>query len=147
MDITETFEVDLPPAAVFAVLADPERLHEWQPTTVDVRRKATGPLSEGEVFEETHKAGPRRLDSTFRVAAYDPPRKFALVAVEGPVKFDGRWDLEEREGRTLVKFRGSGAPRLLAPLLRRRFRGYHVKLRALVEGGRADAPRSPPRVA
>jgi carbon monoxide dehydrogenase subunit G len=147
MDITETFEVDRPPAAVFAVLTDPERLPEWQPTTVDVRRTATGPLSEGEVFEETHKAGPRRMDSTFRVAAYDAPRQFALVAVEGPVKFDGRWELEARQGGTLVTFTGSGAPRLLAPLLRRRFRGYHEKLRGLVEDDRAAAPPTPPPAA
>jgi uncharacterized protein YndB with AHSA1/START domain len=147
MDITETFEVDRPPAAVFAVLTDPERLPEWQPTTIDVRRTATGPLSQGEVFEETHKAGPRRLDSTFRVAALDPPRQFALTAVDGPVKFDGRWELEEREGRTLVTFTGSGAPRLLAPLLRRRFRGYHEKLKAMVEDGRADAAPLPQPVA
>src|SRR5688572_19704817 len=130
MQITQTQEIDRPAEAVFAVLTDPARLHEWQPTTVDVRRTATGPFTVGEVFEETHKAGPRRLDSTFRVAAYDRPREFALVAVEGPVKFDGRWQLEDEEGRTTVTFTGGGAPWLLAPLLRRRFRGYHEKLRA-----------------
>ena len=143
MEITETFEVDRSPEAVFAVLTDPERLHEWQPTTVDVRRTVTGPFSVGEVFEETHKAGPRRLDSTVRCAAYDRPRVFALEAVDGPVKFDGRWQLEDRQGRTLVTFTGRGAPRLLAPLLRRRFRGYHEKLWALVEDDRGGAP--PPR--
>jgi carbon monoxide dehydrogenase subunit G len=148
MEIRQTFDVGGPPEAVFAVLTDPERLHEWQPTTVDVRRKVTGPLSEGEVFEETHKAGPRRLDSTFRCVAYDPPRAFALEAVDGPVKFDGRWELAGSGAATTVSFTGTGdAPRLLAPLMRRaldrRFRGYHAKLSALVEAGRAAAP--PPR--
>jgi uncharacterized protein YndB with AHSA1/START domain len=148
MEITQTFEVERPPDAVFAVLTDPDRLHEWQPTTVGVRRTATGPLSQGEVFEETHKAGPRRLDSTFRCVAYEPPRAFALEAVDGPVKFDGRWELAGRDGATTVTFTGTGeAPRLLAPLMRRaldrRFRSYHAKLKGLVEADRAAA--RPPR--
>jgi uncharacterized protein YndB with AHSA1/START domain len=138
IEITQTFDVERPADAVFTYLTDPDKLASWQPTTVDVRRKAHGPFTEGEVFEETHKAGPRRLDSTFRVQAYDPPREFALVALEGPVKFDGRWQLAEGDGATTVTFTGTGeAPRLLGPLMRRvldgRFRGYHRTLKGLIE--------------
>jgi uncharacterized protein YndB with AHSA1/START domain len=141
MEITQTFVIDRPATSVFAYLTDPDKLAAWQPTTVDVRRQASGPFQAGEVFEETHKAGPRKLVSTFRVEAYDPPREFALVALEGPVKFDGRWQLaESAAGATTVTFTGTGeAPRLLAPLMRRmldgRFRGYHRTLKELVEAG------------
>jgi uncharacterized protein YndB with AHSA1/START domain len=137
-EITQTFTVDRPADAVFAYLTDPDKLASWQPTTVDVRRQATGPFRTGEVFEETHKAGPRKLDSTFRVDAYEPPREFSLVALEGPVKFDGRWQLAEAQGATTVTFTGAGsAPRLLAPLMKRsldsRFRSYHRTLKGLIE--------------
>ena len=133
--------IDRPPDAVFAVLTDPDRLAEWQPTTVEVRRSAAGPLSRGERFQEVHKAMGRRLESTFEVADYEPGRRFTLHAVDGPMLLDGHWDLAAADGGTRLHFVGEGpvkGPMKLfeGPLSRsldKRFRGYHATLKRLVE--------------
>jgi uncharacterized protein YndB with AHSA1/START domain len=135
--------IDRSPDAVFALLTDTERLAEWQPTTVEVRRGAVGPLSRGERFSEVHKAMGRKLESTFEVAEYEPGRLFALHAVDGPMLLDGRWELAPDNGGTLLHFVGEGpvkGPMKLVegPLgrsLDKRFRGYHATLKRLVEAG------------
>src|SRR5687768_7297260 len=104
MRFEHTLMIDRPPDAVFAVLTDTERLVEWQPTTVEVRRGSAGPLSPGERFGEVHKAMGRRLESTFEVAAYEPSRHFALHAVDGPMLLDGDWELEPDAGGTRLSF-------------------------------------------
>ena len=133
--------IDRSPDAVFAVLTDTDRLAEWQPTTVDVRRSAAGPLSRGERFQEVHKAMGRRLESTFEVAECEPGHLFALHAVDGPMLLDGRWELAAADGGTRLHFVGEGpvkGPMKLVegPLSRsldKRFRGYHATLKRLVE--------------
>src|SRR5919206_4989002 len=76
MRIEDEIHIGAEAAEVFAVLSDPERLSEWQPTTVAVRRQRQGPLSVGERFEEVHKGLGRELTSTVEVVACDAPRLF-----------------------------------------------------------------------
>jgi uncharacterized protein YndB with AHSA1/START domain len=125
------------PAEVFAFLTDPEKLSAWQSTTVAVRRQWQGPLTAGERFEEVHTALGRELTSIVEVAAYDAPRLFALHMVSGAVPLDGRWELEPSRGGTLLRFVGEGdirgPMRLAKPVLARQFRGYHKRLKDLVE--------------
>src|SRR5687767_14137854 len=109
MRFEHTLMIDRPPDAVFALLTDTERLAEWQPTTVEVRRSASGPLSRGERFGEVHKAMGRKMESTFEVAEYEPGRLFALHAVDGPMLLDGRWELAaDGNGGTSLHFIGEG---------------------------------------
>jgi carbon monoxide dehydrogenase subunit G len=135
--IEHEIHIDREPAEVFAFLTDSENLSAWQPTTVAVRRQQQGPLALGERFEEVHKALRRELASTVEVAAYDPPRLFALHLVSGAVPLDGRWELEPSPGGTLLRFVGEGDVhgllRLTKPMLARQFRGYHKRLKDLVE--------------
>lgn len=136
--------IDRDPDAVFDVLTDVDRLHEWQPTTVSVHRDATGPLSRGERLEEVHAAMGRKSKSTFEVAAYEPGRLFAMRAIDGPLLLDGRWELSAHNGGgTELRFTGEGPVKgplklLEKPLTRsldKRFRGYHATLKRLVEAG------------
>jgi uncharacterized protein YndB with AHSA1/START domain len=135
--IEHELHIDREPAEVFAFLTDPENLPAWQPTTVAVRRQRQGPLTVGERFEEVHKAFGRELTSTVEVAAHDTPRLFALHMVSGAIPLDGRWELEPSRGGTLLRFVGEGdvrgLMRLAKPMLARRFRGYHERLKGLVE--------------
>jgi hypothetical protein len=71
------------------------------------------------------------------VAAYEDPRLFALNIVEGAMPLDGRWELEPRAGGTRLRFTGQadvrGPLRMAKPMLARRFRRYHDRLRELLE--------------
>ena len=140
MRIEHEIHIAAEPAEVFAVLTDPKRLSAWQSTTVAVRRQRQGPLDVGERFEEVHKGLGRELTSTVEVAAYEPPRLFALRMVSGAVPLDGRWELEPSRSGTRLRFVGEGdvrgPMRLARPVLARQFRGYNKRLKSLVEDGR-----------
>jgi uncharacterized protein YndB with AHSA1/START domain len=133
MRVEDTFEVRRPPEAVFDYLTDPERLPEWQTSTVEVRREGSGPLEVGERFKEVHAAMGRKLESTVEVAESARPSAFALRILDGALPLDGRWTFEANGGGTRVHFVGeaqvSGVKKLARPLIARQFRGYHRLLR------------------
>ena len=142
MRFEHTLTIDRPPEAVFSVLTDPDRLHEWQPIKVEVRRTATGPLSRGERVEEANKVMGRTTWSTFEVTEYDPGRLFAMKAIDGPLLLDGRWEFGADDGGTRLHVAGSGPPPrlrfldgVISRVLDKRFRGYHAALKRLVESG------------
>jgi len=138
MRIEDTFEVGRPPEAVFDYLTDPERLPEWQTSTVEVRRQRTGPLEVGERFSEVHAAMGRKLESTVEVAEHTPPSAFALKILDGALPLDGRWTFEPNGEGTRVHFVGEADVRslkkLARPVIARQFRGYHELLKKRVEG-------------
>lgn len=137
MRIESVIEIDRDPEVVFAVLTDADKLPAWQPNTTAVKREQEGPLTVGERFQEVHRAMGRDLRSTVEVAACDAPRLFELHIVSGPMPLDGRWELEPSPGGTRLRFTGDaqvrGPMRLLKPMIARQFRGYHKRLKALVE--------------
>jgi carbon monoxide dehydrogenase subunit G len=137
MRIEDTFDVQSPPEAVFDYLTDPERLPEWQTSTVEVRRERSGPLEVGERFKEVHAAMGRKLESTVEVAESARPSAFALKILDGAMPLDGRWTFEPDGDRTRVRFVGEadvrGAKKLARPLIARQFRGYHRLLKQRLE--------------
>jgi uncharacterized protein YndB with AHSA1/START domain len=120
MTVNHTFQIDRSATTVFATLADPSRLADWQ-GEVEIERDRSGPLVAGERFGEVHTAMGRSLRSTVEVVEADAPRVLALRILDGPIPFDGRWTLEEEGASTSVRFEGE-------------LRGHHARLRALVEG-------------
>jgi uncharacterized protein YndB with AHSA1/START domain len=130
-------DVDAPVEEVFAYLSDPARLHEWQQTTaVDVL--TDGPVGVGTRIRETREVLGRKLTQTVEVTEHDPPRRFALRVVEGPVKVDGEQELEERAGGTRIHVRAEGqAPRLagavMKPALERQLKAHYARLKATLE--------------
>jgi uncharacterized protein YndB with AHSA1/START domain len=135
--IEHTIEIARPPQAVFDYLTDPERLPEWQTSTVEVRRERSGPLEVGERFHEVHAAMGRKLESTVEVAESTPPSVFALKILDGAMPLDGRWTFEPITDGTRVHFVGEanvgGLKKLARPLLARQFRGYHQLLKRQLE--------------
>jgi uncharacterized protein YndB with AHSA1/START domain len=135
--IEDAVEIARPPQEVFDFLTDPERLPEWQTSTVEVRRERSGPLEPGERFKEVHAAMGRRLESTVEVAEITPPSAFALKILDGAMPLDGRWTFEPAGGGTRVHFVGEadvrGPKKLARPLLARQFRGYHRLLKQRLE--------------
>ncbi len=141
MRIEQTVTIDRLPQEVFAYVTDPDKLATWQTTTVAVERDSSGPFTVGERFSEVHAAMGRKIRSSFEVAVHDPPRAFGLRALDGPLRLDGHWTFEPDGDATRVRFVGEGAVhgpmRALSGVLRRsidrRFRGYHARLKALLE--------------
>ena len=82
----------------------------------------------------------RKLTQTVEVTEHDPPRRFSLRVVEGPVKVNGTQELKERGGATRIHVRAEGrAPRLagamMKPALERQLRGHYDRLKRNLDSG------------
>ena len=136
-------EIARPPAEVWAYLADPSHLPDWQEDVEEVRDAPGGPLGAGATFTEVRSFLGKRAESTLEVTAADPGRELSLRTVSGPVQVSISHRLEPAGDGTLVfveaeadagKLLGLGGP-LLRKAAERRARSDFERLKALLEAG------------
>ncbi|GAA2572811.1 SRPBCC family protein [Actinomadura fulvescens] len=126
-------EIARPADEVFAYVTDPARFPEWQHDVVDVR------LGAGETFTTRRRIGRPERTMTQRVTVNDPPRRWAVRALDGPVRPNAEITVEPLGDRSRVTFsldfEGRGIGRLLVPLVVRRGarKGAPVSYRRLKE--------------
>jgi uncharacterized protein YndB with AHSA1/START domain len=144
IDFSIDVDIARPPAEVFAVVADPSRLPEWQPLVVEVEMLEDGPLREGSRVREVRAMRKKRIEQIVEVSELDPPRRFGVRIVEGPLPVNGDLTFSPvADGGTRLHVHAHGSPRgamrLLGPLLtvglRREFRKQYRGLKELVEAG------------
>ena len=134
-------EIARPPAEVYAYLADPTHLREWQQDVEEVRDAPGGPLPVGATFTEVRSFLGKRAESTLEVTASEPGRELSLRTVSGPVPVSIRHLLEPVAGGTVVLLEAEADPGKLfglgGPLLRkaaeRRARGDFERLKTVLE--------------
>ena len=95
-------EIARPPAEVYAYLADPAHLHDWQEDVEEVRDAPGGPLPAGATFTEVRSFLGKRAESTLEVTTAEPGRELSLRTVSGPVQVSIRHLLEPAGDGTLV---------------------------------------------
>ena len=128
IEVEHTLEIARPVDEVFGYLTDIPRIPEWQASAEgDAGRRARrgrddprGAVDDG-----------RRATSTLEVTEYDPPNRFSLHVVEGPIRYSVEHALEAVDGRTRVRFIGrgetKGVPRLMLGTVRRTMERQFVK--------------------
>jgi ligand-binding SRPBCC domain-containing protein len=67
-----------PPEAVFAYLAEPERLPEWTPGVLAVLRTSPGPIGVGATTSTQVEAFGMRQTLLGRCTIFDPPRRLSV---------------------------------------------------------------------
>ena len=121
IEVEHTLEIDRPAQEVFDYLTDVSRLPEWQSSAESAELE--GSLGEGARIREVRTFMGRRAASTLEVTEYDPPRRFSLHVVEGPIEYAVEHALEAVDGRTRIRFVGRGetprVPRLMQGAIRR----------------------------
>ena len=134
-------EIARPPADVYAYLADPTHLPDWQEDVEEVRGAPGGPLAAGASFTEVRSFLGKRAESTLEATVAEPGRQLSLRTVSGPVQVTIRHLLEPAGEGTLVrveadadagKLLGLGGP-LLRKAAERRARGDFERLKAVLE--------------
>jgi uncharacterized protein YndB with AHSA1/START domain len=115
-------QISQPRGIVFEFLTDLDNLPKWQSGVVQSRRLSQGLVRPGFQFEETAKVGPWRLHTVCTVTDIKPNERFAFEAKsDGPLDYDGRFELQPVAGGTRVTLSGDarlkGLWRLLQPLL------------------------------
>jgi uncharacterized membrane protein len=118
--------VQRPIEEVFAFLADAENDPRWRSAVLDIARV------EGDGVGARYKQGVkgpmgRRIAADFEITAFAPPRTIGFRGTAGPVRPEGRYELEPADGGTRVRFslafEPRGVKRLMAPSVARAMRG------------------------
>lgn len=137
----DEWRVAAPPAAVREVVRAVESWPEWWPSVERVTRVPSG---DGEVWRFVFRTRlPYRMEFEARVLR-DDPLHGVRTTVTGRVEGEGRWEVTEVEGGSLVGFDWEVRPhllwmRVLSPLARPVFVWNHREL--MEEGGEALAAR------
>ena len=126
-----TIEIARTPQEVFSYLTDVSNLPAWQGGV----KSAT--LRDGRIEESRSLLG-RELHTTLEVVEQDEPRVFTLRALDSPVPFTVRHELEPADGGTrLTVTAEGGVPGFAAGLLARRaekqFRKDFERLKEILE--------------
>lgn len=127
-------DIDRAPEDVYAYLTDVTNLPNWQSGVHSARREGS------QIHESRHMLG-RELNTTLEIEEEDPPRVFALRAVNSPVPFSVRHELEPSGGGTRLTVTGEGdagmLPGFAAGIMARRaekqFRKDFERLKKLLE--------------
>jgi uncharacterized membrane protein len=134
-------EIARPADEVYAYLADPANLPEWQDEVVEVRGTTGEPLPVGATFTEVRTFLGKRIESEIEVTVSTPGREYSLRSRSGPVQFSVRHLIEPGDTATRLRLEGEANPGklfgLAGPLLRkaaeRRTRGDFRRLKAVLE--------------
>jgi carbon monoxide dehydrogenase subunit G len=126
-----TIEIERSPEDVFAYLTDVSNLTTWQDGVHRAEIVDGGEVRAGaRIGESRHMLG-RELHTTLEIADFDPPRVFALRALDGPVPFSVRHELEPAGEGTQLRVIGEAEIALLpgfaAGIMERRARKQFQK--------------------
>lgn len=122
--IVNSIEISRRPEDVYAYLADPSHVPEWQESAVSARGDA--PLTMGSRVVVTRKVGGTEREMTNEVTEVTPPRSWSLRGVDGPIRGNVTGTIEPLEGgersrvTIALDFEGHGIGKLLLPLFVRR---------------------------
>jgi len=136
-----TVDIARPPDEVFAYLTDVSNLPAWQAGVRSAQIVGGGePGAGARIAESRHLLG-REFHTTLEIADYEPPRLFALRALDGPVPFSVRHELEPTESGTRLRVTGEGdhgllpgfAAGMVARRVQKQFRTDFERLKHLLE--------------
>ena len=123
--IESSIDIARPPDEVFAYLADPSRVAEWQHDVVRVDVEGVGPPGLGARFTTTRRIGGVERTMTQEVTELSPPMSWAVHGVDGPIRPSARVTVAPLDGGTrsrvlfALDFEGHGIGRPLVPAVRR----------------------------
>jgi uncharacterized membrane protein len=143
--------IEQPVDVVFGYVADVRNLPEWQESAV-----AAEWLEEGSRFRERRSFLGRTAELELEVTASEPPSRFDVKSVKGPVQFEIRHDFAGTDGVTQLRVTAEahvgGALRFAAGMAKkqveRQFRSDLERLKEVLERRDEESPSDrPPRLA
>jgi uncharacterized protein YndB with AHSA1/START domain len=133
--------IQRPVDAVFAILADIDRLPEWVGSVVASEKTSSGPVAVGTTIRQDLKIVGRRQEGWVEVTNYDPPHRLEQRFTTGPVHGTMRYSLTALDGATKVlqeveaEFGGSLRPpdSIVASVMKSEFQADLDRLKLLIE--------------
>lgn len=137
VDVTvETF-IAAPPAAVAAIMFDPDHDPRWIGGVRLARRLGAGPLAVGGRVRREGGLPFRRFAWTTEATAHVPARELSMRFLDGPIEGEAAYVLEPKESGTRTILRVRGALRMFFPfaaaIVAASMRADLARLKRLVE--------------
>lgn len=119
--IMSTVEIACSAQKAFSYVTDPSRFREWQEGVRSGGVEGSGPQAVGSRCTTTRLLGGRERASTQEITVLDPPRRWSVRGIDGPVRADVDVvvePLDEDSSRVTIElqFNGYGIGRVLVPL-------------------------------
>jgi uncharacterized protein YndB with AHSA1/START domain len=124
--IVTSIEIARPQDEVFSYVTDPSRFAEWQAGVTGGHVEGGKSPSVGAKCITTRKIGGSEREVTSEITAIDPPARWAIHGIDGPIRATVDVTVEPLNGgaqsRLTIEldFAGHGIGRLLVPLVVRR---------------------------
>jgi uncharacterized protein YndB with AHSA1/START domain len=124
--IINSIEIARSPEQVFAYVTDPSRLAEWQESAVSTRLEGGDATAVGSRVVVVRRVGRRERTMTVELAELNPPTRWAVRGVDGPVRGNVKGTVapldDGARSRVTIEldFEGHGIGKLLVPLVVRR---------------------------
>ena len=132
--MSATFNVNRPVEDVFSYLASFENRMEYEEGLIECKQTSEGPFGLG---SEVRKEMGMRMESTYRISAFEPNKLFQFEATSGPMVLEGRFAFEPQESGTQVSIafdgRMKGLMRLFEPMMVGKFRGQMARTTAKIK--------------
>jgi uncharacterized protein YndB with AHSA1/START domain len=148
--IAVSVDIDSPQEEVFAYVTDPSRFIEWQAGVVGGRMEDRASPAVGSKCLTTRRIGGAERKVTPEITKLDPPARWAVRGIDGPVRaiVDVTVEPVDGSGRSRVTieldFDGHGIGKLLVPLIVRREGRNEMPANVQRLGERVEARASPP---
>lgn len=144
--IRETFTIRRPIEEVFAFVTDPSALSRWQGSALGASLVGHGPLAKGSQVIERRSILGRTVESTVEVVDYEPPHRFVVKTLSGPIPFEVSQELREEGGETRIDVAVHGTPtgvfrlgsRVVAGAVARQLREDFARAKRILEAGEGE---------
>jgi Polyketide cyclase / dehydrase and lipid transport len=77
--------IDRPVEEVFAFVTDPNNDPLWHASTLDTEQTSEGSVGVGTTYRIVLKFLGRRIETTYEIIEYEPPRKHCVRITSGPI--------------------------------------------------------------
>ena len=98
--------VDRPIGEVFEFIHDPTKDALWQTTIVESKLLTEGPIRAGSQIQEARRFLGLRVELSYELTEYEPPRRSSVKALSGPFPFSGSYILEPLDRATRFTITG-----------------------------------------
>ncbi len=147
--IVSSIDIARPQDEVFAYVTDPSRFAEWQTGVVGGSMEGGKTPSVGSKCLTTRRIGGAEREVTSEVTTLDPPRRWAIHGIDGPIRAIVNVTVRPHNGsaqsRVMIEvdFEGHGIGKLLVPFVVRRQARKEMPSNCLRLKQRLEAPPSP----
>jgi uncharacterized protein YndB with AHSA1/START domain len=151
MDVKQEHSVviDRPVEEVFAFVTDPNNDPLWHASTLEAEQTSEGAVEVGTTYGVVLKFLGRRIETTYEITEYEPPRRHCVRITSGPIPAVGCHLLDPTDGgstrftQTLDRGELGFFFRLAEPLVRRAINRQSeadmATLKDLLESGETES--------